>query len=327
MNKQRGFTLVELMIAMVLGLVVIGGVINIFIANREAYRIQQNLSHIMDNARISFELMARDVREAGANACGTSLIVNVLNNAGANWWSNWAQGGLVGLGPTQNGGPVVFGSSVGWRVNGTEALTIRSAGGGSAQMITQHNPTSAQFNIRGPNLEFAPNDIVMVCDDQSAAIFQVTNANSSNVTIDHNVGTGTPGNCSKGLGYADPVLCTTNGTEKTFKDGGFLVKLNASFWYIGNNGHGGRSLYTFGMNGSTAMQTIEIAEGVSNMTLAYLPFGGADYLPAASIVNWPQVMAVRMTLTLQSSETVGVDHQALTRQMVHTVYLRNQTQL
>jgi len=194
-------------------------------------------------------------------------------------------------------------------------------------MITQHNPSLGAIQDSRPESRICANDIVMVCDDQSAAIFQVTNANPNNVTIVHNVGTGTPGNCSKGLGYADPVLCTTNGTPKTFKDGGFLVKLNASFWYIGNNGHGGRSLYTFGMNGSTAMQTIEIAEGVSNMTLAYLPFGGADYLPAASIGSWPQVMAVRMTLTLQSSETVGVDHQALTRQMVHTVYLRNQTQL
>lgn len=333
MQRTRGFTLVELMIALVLGLVIIGGVINIFLANREAYRTQQNLARIMDNARVAFELMAREVREAGANACGTSLIVNVLNNPGSNWWSNWAAGGLVGYGPTQTGAPVAFGTGQGQRVSGTEAVEIRSATGDSALTITEHNPTSAQFKVRSTNHGIQDGDIMMACDDQSAAIFQVTNAQSTNVTIVHNTGTGTPGNCSKGLGYANPVDCSTNGTPKTFKDGGFLVKLHGSFWYIGNNGRGGRSLYRMSMSGNTTTQVQEIAEGVTNMELRYLPFQGTDYVAAGSITNWPQVMAVRITLTLAGTERVGIggtttlQTQTLQRQITHVVQLRNQTEL
>src|SRR3546814_13863371 len=79
-----GFSLVELMVAMVLGLLVSGSAIGIFISNRQANRATDSLSRIQENARTAFELMARDVREAGGNPCGRNLLVtSVINGAGA----------------------------------------------------------------------------------------------------------------------------------------------------------------------------------------------------------------------------------------------------
>lgn len=67
---SRGFSLVELMIAIVLGLVVMGGVISIFVANRQAFRVSENMAHVQENARVAFELLARDLREAGETHAG-----------------------------------------------------------------------------------------------------------------------------------------------------------------------------------------------------------------------------------------------------------------
>ena len=84
----KGFSLVELMIAMALGLFLTGVAVNIVITNRQAFRTTENLSRMQENARSAFELMARDIRSAGGNPCGTPMIVNVLNNPANLWWAN-----------------------------------------------------------------------------------------------------------------------------------------------------------------------------------------------------------------------------------------------
>lgn len=67
-RRQGGFSLIELMVALVLGLVLIGGVINIFVTNQQAFRTNENLARLQENARISFELTAREIRQAGGKS-------------------------------------------------------------------------------------------------------------------------------------------------------------------------------------------------------------------------------------------------------------------
>ena len=57
-HAARGFTLIELMIAMLLGLIVVGGVSSIFLANQQTYRSNEALSEVQDGARVSFEICA-----------------------------------------------------------------------------------------------------------------------------------------------------------------------------------------------------------------------------------------------------------------------------
>ncbi|MES9886642.1 MAG: prepilin-type N-terminal cleavage/methylation domain-containing protein, partial [Candidatus Sedimenticola sp. 6PFRAG1] len=57
--KQQGLGLVEIMIAMVLGLVLTIGMTEIFIANKQAHKSQESLSHIQENARFAIEPSAR----------------------------------------------------------------------------------------------------------------------------------------------------------------------------------------------------------------------------------------------------------------------------
>ena len=88
-RAAQGLSLIELMIAMLLGLLVAGAAVTIFMSNRQTYQATDNLGRIQENLRTSFELMARDVREAGGNPCANDLpIANVLNNPAGEWWSN-----------------------------------------------------------------------------------------------------------------------------------------------------------------------------------------------------------------------------------------------
>lgn len=335
-HRQRGFSLIELMVALVLGLVIVGGVINIFITNQQTFRTNNDLGRLQENARISFEQMAREVRQAGGNLCGTPLVSNVLNDKTTNWASNWSAGAVQGFDGNQAAtGIVSTGTATAERIIGTDAIKILSGGLNNGVMITDHEPSSAQFKVNTVNHGINDGEIVMVCDLSSAAIVQITNASPGvNFTVVHNTGTGTPGNCSKGLGF--PENCSSvNGNPKTFQSGGFITTLTSGTWYIGNNGRGGRSLYRTGMGtGNNGPQ--EIAEGVTDMQLEYLLKTTAtdtlagNWAAATSVTNWTDkaddlVVAVRLTLTLQTLNNVGTNGQPLQRQLIHVTSLRNRS--
>lgn len=99
-SRTRGFTLVELLVAMTLGLVLIGGVISVVVTTRQTLRVNENLAHMQEGARFSFEIMAREIREAGMVPCGTRLTANVLRTAGSPnvaWWASTDAGMLRGF--------------------------------------------------------------------------------------------------------------------------------------------------------------------------------------------------------------------------------------
>jgi prepilin-type N-terminal cleavage/methylation domain len=70
-----GFSLIELMVALVLGLLVAGAALAILQSNQATYRSNEGLNRIQENARIAFELMSRDIRAAGGTACSNFSVV------------------------------------------------------------------------------------------------------------------------------------------------------------------------------------------------------------------------------------------------------------
>lgn len=65
MNRQHGLSIVELLISLVLGLVLVGGVISVFIASEETNRDTMQQSEIQENARFALGFIASDVKMAG----------------------------------------------------------------------------------------------------------------------------------------------------------------------------------------------------------------------------------------------------------------------
>ncbi|WP_199797606.1 prepilin-type N-terminal cleavage/methylation domain-containing protein [Pseudazoarcus pumilus] len=333
LHRQRGLTLIELMIALVLGLLVVLGVISVVVANSQAYRTNEGLSQVQEAARTGFEVLARRIREAGTTGCGNERIANTVNDVAA-WWQidDWeSEPWPVIRGYDGNtAGPVAFGdddSDVNQRVPGTGALLLQGLDD-IGVFVVDHNPPSAQFEINVATPLIDDGDVLLVCDFDHAAIFQVTNYNSTNRTVVHNTGTGTPGNCSKGLGF--PTDCEdTNGNAYSYGENSMIFRLAMEAWYIGFNGRpaeGGRSLFRqrLGLNGTTVVE--EMVAGVTDMQLAFREENDASF--AATPGNWNNVNAVELTLTVASTDArvsvnTAVDQGRIARDFTTVVALRN----
>ena len=64
-HQQGGFSLIELMIALVLGLVIVGAVINAFLSMSQTYKVQDALSRSQESGRFALELVSQELRMAG----------------------------------------------------------------------------------------------------------------------------------------------------------------------------------------------------------------------------------------------------------------------
>ena len=61
-RRMRGLSLVEVMVTVAIGLVITLGVVGVVGVNQQNLRITEGLSESQENARMAFELIARDVR-------------------------------------------------------------------------------------------------------------------------------------------------------------------------------------------------------------------------------------------------------------------------
>lgn len=339
-GRNGGFTLIELMIAMILGLVVIAGVTSVFLAGQQSFRTNNALSDVEDGSRIAFELLSRDIREAGLTGCDSTSnrVANVLSNQGTDWWANWSNA-LHGYGGANSNGTdgdvdqadpaVTTGTGVGQRVAGTDSLEVISAGNLPVTVQSDKEP-AANFKLNEPSSNLQSGDVIIVCSPDHATIVQISNYNNNNVTVVHNTGNGvvSPGNCSKGLGY--PTDCSsTNGNIYTFPPNSQIAALTASDWYIGNyNTTGGRSLYRIAVvnvnQTGVAAQAQEIVRNVTDMQITYLQNPNTNFVSAANVTDWSQVVAARVTLTVQGNfQRASVNATPISRKYSATTTVRN----
>lgn len=68
-RRAAGLSLIELMIALVIGLILLLGVIQIFGASRTAYQLSEGLGRTQENGRFAMDYLQRDIRMAGHYGC------------------------------------------------------------------------------------------------------------------------------------------------------------------------------------------------------------------------------------------------------------------
>ncbi len=339
--NARGVTLIELMVALVLGLIVSGAALALFSTNKQTYIASESLARIQEAERTAFELMARDVREGGGNACEKGLdVANIVNPVAGSvpWYADFG-GGVRGYGGATAFAGAPFGTGMQNRVSGTDAIELKSTVSSGIVILNQPGGPSADIKLNTVANGFADGDIVMACNFDHAAVFQIEQVNGGGVNVVHNTGNSqNPGNCSKGLGF--PAVCTTNGTYYDYGSNppGMLAKLRATRWYIGYNsrttgmGQPSRSLYQSSVVNTAGTLTIinnEITQGVRDMQLSYLLLGANTYVDAASptitAADWlsDKVVAVKIDLTLEGDDRIATSGAALQRHLEHTVAIRN----
>ncbi|WP_322277468.1 PilW family protein, partial [Methylicorpusculum sp.] len=210
--KQSGMTLVEIMISLLIGAILLGGVLQIFLSTKQTYRMQEGLSRLQENARFAMEFLTNDIRMAGYFGCLSQVtsITNTLNNP-TSYLINFAIPiqGSEWLTASSTWSPTVDTSIIS-PLPGSDVITIRSASP-QGVTVTSHPAGNNDQGSGSADLKLSSNldpgiqncDILVVSDCMRIAIFQVTNFNSANNnnTV-HNVGGActNPGNATKALG-------------------------------------------------------------------------------------------------------------------------------
>ena len=341
MTKQSGLTLIELMIALALGLMLSAGALMMFIGNKDTATLQEQYARVQENGRFATDILMREIRPAGFSGCGKDVtITNTLNigtgiedfafSRGVYGYhhngTNWVVSEDTSNNGTIESGEITTAPSTLTAVSplaGTDILMIRTVSGGDCR-VQKHNGASvskssggscacSRIKCNGPvaaSMEFsgqcglADGDIVMVSDCIDAALFQLTNVNTTSGTtkVVHNTGSSTtPGNCTKQLG-------------KLYV-GGSVMKAQSYIFMIRNNANGDPALYRY--NNGTAE---ELVEGVEDMQFVFGEDTDGDnavdtYVLANQVLDWDNVISVRLDLmvrsfrdnVLQVNQSLGLD--------------------
>jgi type IV pilus assembly protein PilW len=318
--RQTGLSLVELMVALALGLMLTAGIIQLFLGSKQTYRFEEALSRLQENGRFAIETLSRDVRMAGNMGCmrnlqrenptGTGNLMSgqfrvTLNNPGDYEWD--FGNGLQGYEWNGSGWTPALPSALSSIVpNGNDVITLRGITEGGIN-VTSHPggtpPGSAALGVpTGNGVEQF--DIMLVSDCTSAAVFQVSTANpDASGSLAHNTGVGTPGNVTQALG-------------RDFT-GADVVSITARSYFIAT-GAGGRAALFRRVNQSPAE---ELLEGVEQIRFAYGVDTNGDLIAdphtagnaywSGTQVNaanrWGSVVSVRISLLLQSLDNNVTD--------------------
>lgn len=89
--QHYGFTLIELMVAMALGIFLVGGVVLMFSASKASSLDAEQLSRMQENIRFASDLMIRDIRNAGFRD-DVSLLVPDFDDIGVDFAETTASG-------------------------------------------------------------------------------------------------------------------------------------------------------------------------------------------------------------------------------------------
>jgi len=65
--------MIEILIALLLSSILIGGVIQVFVSNKQTYYLQDELSRVQENGRFALEILQRSIRGAGFNNAGNAF--------------------------------------------------------------------------------------------------------------------------------------------------------------------------------------------------------------------------------------------------------------
>lgn len=79
MNNQKGFTLIELMVALVLGSLIVAASIQVFINANQSLTFQQSSANIQNSGLFGLDYIIRDVRRANIDSNSAAMTVDTLH--------------------------------------------------------------------------------------------------------------------------------------------------------------------------------------------------------------------------------------------------------
>ena len=297
--RQRGISLIELMIGMVISLLLIAGMVSLFVANKQTYRYNEELARLQENGRFAIEFIERSLRMAGHIGCPElNAPANVVRKESiATGFDLATVDGITAYQYTKSQ-PGIVGTLGKTGVPGTDVISIFYGSGASTTLTGATKPGDESLVIKNNALGFKQREIVLISTCEQAETFAVSNspASGNDVTLEHKTSGGYNAKSGLNFGYAADAR---------------IMRLNRQTFFVGEStdrktnrqGNAFNSLYV----GAT-----EMVEGVENMAVSYgIPAAGGNdvsqYVAAAAVTDWNNVLAVKVELLL-----AGVDDFAVT---------------
>ncbi len=145
-KKQLGFTIVELLIAGVLGILLLAGVVQLFVGSNQNYSLQEQLADIQEDGRFALIFLKEELQKGGwvddgQIAAGIPIAVNIANSSDGVTDSIAVTYNVLDGGPDafDCNGAAVTGGGIENRfyVGGTngDELLCQGNGGGAAQPL------------------------------------------------------------------------------------------------------------------------------------------------------------------------------------------------
>lgn len=80
MNNERGISLIELMVSLIISTLLILGVLQLFLNTSSSDRTNNALARVQENGRIAIELIGADARRAGFQGCVASRVTTEVTD-------------------------------------------------------------------------------------------------------------------------------------------------------------------------------------------------------------------------------------------------------
>lgn len=279
---QYGFSLVELMVAVTLGLIVLAAVSTVFVNSSKNYKTTDSLARLQENARTAMHFLTTDIRRAGYVGCQSS-VDNV-------------QIQLNGTKIKDVNLPLV--AFTGTNASGTssDTLTLQYLDLNTSVPLTASMQNETEALTIGAPHQLKQYDIVAVADCDSVDVFQITNNVEAGTTVEHT----TAALPAPHQGNANPSL------SKAYETSARIMRFNQLTYEV-KQGAGGRLALFRGGD--------ELVEGIENMQVLFglrpLPpsverrperFVTVNNVPALinGLPDWHQVVAIRVGLLAYS---------------------------
>ncbi|MDC0435317.1 PilW family protein [bacterium] len=331
-KKSPGFTLVELLIAMVLGLVIVGGGLYMFSGIVQSSVVNQSVSTLQSNGRFAIDLIGRDVRSAGFIGCVSnknSVLNIVISNPPTTDLNDTAITGYYVQSSTNwspaNPDSYTAPTGVGEPVQGTYVLGVQYAQfPGYALGTSMSSP--------GDTLALVGNDDISVEDGQAMIISDCSSADLFSVSsLSTGTSGGTSGDATDDTSTETTDETTDNSSTVTMSANGSLTKAYpiptfasegtrvmpfiSTLFYIGDtqrttaSGDSIHSLFAHSYPYSSTSDLVELVEGVDQLVVEFgvrQADGSQLYeTPGTTASDLQNIETLKLGLLLTSSEHFG----------------------
>ena len=197
-RAERGFSLVEMMLALVLGLVVVAGLTRLFAGSREGYALLHSQARLQESGRYALAFIGRSVRGAGDLGCNAHRqhILNGLNGDLDELFELDIGRALDVFDDAGGASMKAFARAAGIKANrvipGTDILALRRVEAPLHRVVADVDANGEPIvEVRG-SFDLRRGDFALLSDCEQASLFRITGVikGAGRATLLRDVGVG-----------------------------------------------------------------------------------------------------------------------------------------